>query len=248
MDWLDLVKYGLNSQMEIKPRPTAACWQASVLCVSVSAAFSESLSACPAALGGWREGWRASEEDGPALALPAGRLRWLRVLAWAGGIGLFPDVGLSLSVRVAWASSGSGAKSRKHQVTGWSPGEKISGWKPSFSRTGGRLWPPLSPLLASVSWDPRGSTPLCLQDPGPFQPLSSQRAQLSHPNELLVTIEQAHCSPPKDQGTDACWTWVTQRHLFINHPDKHNLPCAAQTSLHSKANPPRAKPNVSSTS
>lgn len=94
-------------------------------------------------------------------------------------------------------------------------------------------------LHTRVSPVSRGSTPLCYQDPAfqqsPFLPAGT----VAPISEGFWSPESTHNCSPKDPGADACWTQVTRRCLFINHPDKHNVPCSAQATLHSKANPPR---------
>ena len=89
----------------------------SALGVSTRQPSLKALFVSPVILGRWSEGLKAKEDDGPGLALLASGFQLLRFLAQAGGIGLILDVELPLSARVSGASLGSGAKSRKHQVT-----------------------------------------------------------------------------------------------------------------------------------
>ena len=53
----------------------------SIMCVSIRLSSLKALSISPVTLGGWSEGLKAKEEDGPGLALLAGWFQLLRFLA-----------------------------------------------------------------------------------------------------------------------------------------------------------------------
>lgn len=81
--------------------------------------------------------------------------------------------------------------------------------------------------------------------PAPFLPAGTVAPI---PTSFWSPESRHNCSPPTDPGADARWTQVTRRCLFINHPDKHNLPCSTQATLHSKTNSPSGELNTSCTS
>lgn len=66
-DWLGLVKCDLNSQMEIKPRPLQLAGECQHLCLHRLSSL-EALFVSPVTPGGWSEGLKAEEEDGPGQA------------------------------------------------------------------------------------------------------------------------------------------------------------------------------------
>lgn len=156
-------------------------------------------------------------------------------------------MGLPHSVSVSRASLGSGVKKCKtirHLLVKRRWGECIL-----LLRTCSPLWSSLSPPHTCVSLVPRASKPLCYQDPAfhqsPFRPAGTVAPI---PTSCWSPESKHNCSPPTDPGADARWTQVTRRCLFINHPDKHNLPCSAQATLHRTANSPSGELNTSCTS
>lgn len=148
-------------------------------------------------------------------------------------------MGLPLSVRVSRASQGQERRSRRCQDTCLRCSEKTPAWTRSSSED---WWP-------SVAF-PVSSTHTCLPSlPGDPSPCFQDSAFHQPPFLPVLTVapiptsfwspnSRHNCPPLKDPGAEARWTRVTRRCLFINHPDKHSLPCSAQATLHSKANLP----------